>query len=453
MNIYVVLPNQLFEDTSWIEEGGRVLIVEEKRYFTDFKFHKKKLMLHRASMKYYEDLLKSKGFNVKYIEYKEDWKNLVEGKNVVMRRPYDNKLELGLSSRFKVLESPAFIGGELPKGKKPFMATYYKEQRRRLNILMEGEKPLGGRWSFDKDNRKKFPKDHIFPKLSEGKIENKYVLEAREYINNNFKENYGEDRDFIYPTTHEEARKHLTKFISERLKLFGDYEDSIGQDEEYLYHSLLSSIINIGLLTPLEIVKEVERARDVPLNSKEGFIRQVIGWREFMLKIYLEYGERERSSNYFNHIKEVPLSYYDATTGILPVDNVIKKTLKNSYAHHIERLMVMGNFMLLSEYSPNSIYRWFMEMYIDAYDWVMVPNVYGMSQFADGGIFATKPYISSSNYILKMSDFSRGDWCLTWNEMYWNFIEKHEEKFKSNHRMGLILNQLARRRVKKEMNS
>jgi deoxyribodipyrimidine photolyase-related protein len=185
-------------------------------------------------------------------------------------------------------------------------------------------------------------------------------------------------------------------------------------------------------------LKEVEDS-DAPLNSKEGFIRQVLGWREFILKIYLKEGKFQRTNNHFGHSKKLPDSFYNASTGVDPIDDVVEKVSRNAYAHHIERLMVLGNYMLLNEYDPDDIYRWFMEMFIDAYDWVMVPNVYGMSQYTDGGGITTKPYISSSNYLRKMSNFPKGEWCEIWDALYWRFIAKHQEGFIHNPRMRMMV--------------
>jgi deoxyribodipyrimidine photolyase-related protein len=196
-------------------------------------------------------------------------------------------------------------------------------------------------------------------------------------------------------------------------------------------------MLNVGLLTPYQILREVLEYTDknkVPLNSLEGFIRQLTGWREFMRGVYLFNGVRQRTTNFWNFNKQIPDSFYNATTGIEPVDTTIKKILDTGYAHHIERLMILGNFMLLCEFDPDSVYKWFMEMFIDSYDWVMVPNVYGMSQFADGGIMSTKPYISSSNYIRKMSDYKSGDWTEIWDGLFWRFIKKHHQFFASNSR-------------------
>lgn len=245
----------------------------------------------------------------------------------------------------------------------------------------------------------------------------------------------------LYPTTHAEAKAWLAAFIKERLDAFGPYEDFISQDATFLFHSALSPLLNTGLLTPRDVIDAV---RDVaaPLNSLEGFIRQVIGWREFVRGIYVMYGRFERTHNFFKFTRSLPRSFWEASTGIEPVDGAIRKVLKTGYCHHIERLMVLGCFMLLCEIDPDEVYRWFMELFIDAYDWVMVPNVYGMSQFADGGLFATKPYICGSNYIVKMSDYKKGPWCEIWDGLYWRFIDHHRSLFEKNHRSSMIVRQL-----------
>lgn len=210
---------------------------------------------------------------------------------------------------------------------------------------------------------------------------------------------------------------------------------------------MLTPVLNIGLLTPDDIVGETmkfSKEEKIPLNSLEGFIRQIIGWREFIRAMYERVGEKQRSGNFWKHVRPLPGSFYNGKTGVDPVDTVIHRVLDRSYCHHIERLMILGNFMLLCGLKPDDVYRWFMELFIDAYDWVMVPNVYGMSQFADGGIFATKPYISGSNYILKMSDFKKGPWCETWNALFWNFIDRHRSFFEKQPRLAVIMRNLAR---------
>jgi deoxyribodipyrimidine photolyase-related protein len=223
---------------------------------------------------------------------------------------------------------------------------------------------------------------------------------------------------------------------------FGIYEDAILENEILINHSLLSAVLNVGLLTPDFIVAEALKyceENNIPINSTEGFIRQIIGWREFIRGVYLAKGTEERTKNFWGFKRKIPKSFYDGTTGITPIDITIKKLLKTGYCHHIERLMVLGNFMLLCEFDPDEVYRWFMEFFIDAYDWVMVPNIYGMSQFADGGLMSTKPYVGGSNYLMKMSDYKKGDWQETWDALFWRFLDVHREVFLKNPRLGMLV--------------
>jgi deoxyribodipyrimidine photolyase-related protein len=201
-------------------------------------------------------------------------------------------------------------------------------------------------------------------------------------------------------------------------------------------------MLNIGLINPQQIVKQTiafSTKRNIPLNTLEGFIRQIIGWREFIRIVYEREGNKQRTTNFYNFKRKIPKSFWNGTTGIVPIDITIKKVLTTGYCHHIERLMVLGNFMLLCEFDPDEVYRWFMEMFIDAYDWVMVPNVYGMTQFADGGLMTTKPYISGSNYLMKMSDYEKGPWQEIWDGLFWRFMHEHRTFFLSNPRLGMLV--------------
>lgn len=214
-----------------------------------------------------------------------------------------------------------------------------------------------------------------------------------------------------------------------------------------MFHSLVSSSLNIGLLGPrevLEAVMESGRKRRLPLNAREGFLRQVMGWREFVRALYVLEGVKQRNSNFFGCDNPMPEAFYHGTTGVEPVDNTIRRLLATGYAHHIERLMVLGNFMLLCEIDPAEVYTWFMELFIDSYDWVMAPNVYGMSQFADGGLMVSKPYVSSGNYLLKMSDYPRGDWRHIWDGLFWRFLDKRRGYFTTNPRTRLMASHLER---------
>ena len=283
---------------------------------------------------------------------------------------------------------------------------------------------------------------HQQPPHIEPAGQNEYVEEARRYVQQHFSSGCGSDAGFMYPVDHEAAEAWLDKFLKERFQHFGAYEDSIVSSEHFLHHSVLTPMLNIGLLSPQQIINKALAAApkyNVPINSLEGFLRQVMGWREFIRIVYEREGHRQRTKNYWGFTRPIPATFWNATTGINPVDNVIGKVLKTGYSHHIERLMVMGNFMVLCEFDPDEVYRWFMEMYVDAYDWVMVPNVYGMTQFADGGLMTTKPYISGSNYLLKMSDYKKGKWTEVWDALFWRFMHVHRDFFTKNPRLGMLL--------------
>ena len=467
----LLFPHQLYKESEIINSCDKVYIIEDELYFGQYRFHKQKLLLHRASMKYYADFVSNKT-EVEYIQ-SIDNENLetvlVENQtNLIHYFIADDYLLERRINRFikkyniqsKQYENPNFINTQkevsdlLNAQKKYFMASFYSEYRKLHKILVEDDnKPVGGKWSFDADNRKKVPKETAIPSYKLPS-EDDYIEEAKKYVNTNFSNNYGEIDLFYYPITHLKAEEHLKQFIQERFVLFGDYEDAIVKEEHWLWHSLLTPMLNIGLLCPKQIINEVLEAhttQNFPLNSLEGFIRQILGWREFIRGIYSLEGVKQRTTNHFGYSRKIPESFWIGNTGIEPIDQTIKKLLKTGYSHHIERLMVMGNFMLLCEFDPDEVHKWFMEMYVDAYDWVMVPNVYGMTQYADGGLMTTKPYCSGSNYILKMSDYKKGEWCKIWNALYWRFIHVNSEEFAKNRRMSMMVN-LARKMEGPKMN-
>ena len=465
--INIVFPHQLFKENPLIEKEGEFYLVEEPLYFQYFKFHVQKLILHRSSMKFYHEFLLKKNKNVNYLDFSDlnsDIRKLIPylKKQGCQKINYidtnDNYLERRLSQTAKNQKiqlhktvSPMFLNSSLDlktffdsKKKKFYQTSFYISQRKKLKILIDsGDSPVGGKWSFDTENRKKYPKEKAPPKVAELAVDHLFQ-EASSYVQKNFKSNPGIFTDKpIYPHNHELADEWLELFLKNRLSDFGTYEDAIVQNEFFLNHSVLSPLLNCGLITPEQIINKVLLFQDkYPLNSIEGFIRQIIGWREFIRGIYNVKGSVERTSNFFKFNRKIPSSFYDGTTGILPVDITIKKVQKTAYNHHIERLMVIGNFMMLCEFDPDEVYKWFMEHYVDAYDWVMVPNVYGMSQFADGGLMSSKPYISSSNYLKKMSDFPDGDWRQIWDGLYWRFIDLNRELFNKNIRMKFMVNML-----------
>lgn len=473
-SINIIWPHQLYKNNPLVSNDAHCIMVEVDLFFTQYKFHQQKIAFHRASMQAYAQKIEPQVKSLQYINAHDKCAQVSELianlsnqgiKNINTIDSTDDWLEKQINQACekygverKVMQSRLFIS---PLDKiEDFFRTeknsffhhqFYKQQRKRLNILMDQDKkPQGGQWSFDEDNRKKYPKDKTPPEISWPDDSDIYT-EANDYVKKHFRDHLGQlntnkNSSLKYPITHEAAEKWFEIFLKTRFNAFGDYEDAVVKDELILHHSVITPMLNVGLLSPQWVI---ERAlsyadeHDIPLNSLEGFIRQIIGWREFMRGLYETHGRKERTTNFWNFTRPIPASFYTGETGIEPIDSTIKKVLETGYCHHIERLMILGNFMLLCEFDPDAVYQWFMELFIDSYDWVMVPNVYGMSQFADGGLMATKPYISSSNYVLKMSDFKGGkhaeEWRAIWDGLFWRFMHKQRKFFESNPRIGMLL--------------
>ena len=461
----IIFPHQLFEHNILLKKCDTIYLVEEWLFFKQYNFHKRKIAFHRASMKFYESYLKSKKNKVVYIDSHNDLadvRNLIPyfKNNGINFFEYTDTTDYWLEKRISKASSahklekikhptPLFLNSSeeitsyFSDRKRMFQTDFYKFQRQSRNILMENNKdPVGGKWTYDDENRLKYPKGKTPPRVEFLKP-NKFYTEAVNYTNRCFPDNYGAlNNDFIYPTDFSESRKWFRTFLKTRFKEFGAYEDAIVSNGNILHHSVLTPMLNTGLLTPEYVIDETLKfagENEIPVNSLEGFVRQIIGWREFIRAVYELKGREERTKNYWGFTRKIPASFWTGTTGIEPVDVTIKKVLETGYCHHIERLMVLGNFMLLCEFDPDEVYRWFMELFIDAYDWVMVPNVYGMSQFADGGLMSTKPYISGSNYLMKMSDHKKGEWQKVWDGLFWRFMHTHREFFLQNPRLGMLV--------------
>ena len=381
--------------------------------------------------------------DVEYIEYDRSWEEIIDEK-VKVFNPVDRKVETKLRDSdvdFEMLETPMFLNS-MEENRQLiddyYHLKFYKKQRKRLDVLVDEDgKPEGVKWSFDPENREKMPEDEEPPEIP--RFGSEHVEEAKEYVEENFPDNPGSIEGFFWPTTHEQAEEKLEEFLENRMEKFGKYQDAIDSDLKFGYHSLLSSSINAGLLTPEQVVEktlEYHEEKDYPMNSLEGFLRQIIGWREFIRAMY-ELEPEMREANFWDADNSMPEEFYTADTGLPPVDDSIENAQQNAYCHHIERLMVLGNVMLLLEIDPDEVYDWFMEMFIDSYEWVMVPNIYGMSQYAYENMM-TKPYISSSNYINKMSHYEGGDWEDHWDGLYWDFISEHEEKISDIQRMSFM---------------
>ncbi len=464
--VTLVFPHQLFQHHPALQKGRAVYLVEEWLFFRQYNFHRSKLLLHRASMQFYKSWLQENKYAVHYIETtvkENDCRQLVAAlakqkitdihiaavaDDWLLKRMQQacNKhtISLHIYDSPNFLNSPQSVDDYFSKKKTYFQTDFYTWQRKQRNILLEKDgKPLGGKWTFDSDNRQKFPKKTMAPAIELPK-ENKYVTEATQYVQQHFPDNYGEiNNPHLFVVSFADAENWLDNFLKNRFEKFGIYEDAIVANESVLHHSVLTPMLNIGLLQPQQIIdKALSAAKkyNIPLNSLEGFIRQIMGWREFIHIVYERKGRLQRTKNYWGFTRKIPSAFWTGETGIAPIDITIKKILQTGYCHHIERLMVLGNFMQLCEFDPNEVYRWFMEMFIDAYDWVMVPNVYGMTQFADGGLMTTKPYISGSNYLMKMSDYEKGDWQQVWDGLFWRFMHVHRSFFLTNPRLGMLVN-------------
>ena len=328
------------------------------------------------------------------------------------------------------------------------MEYFYRDMRRKTGLMMDGDKPAGGQWNYDHDNRKPATAD-LFrtPSL---RFEPDAVTEAvLALVAGRFGNNFGTLRPFGWATDRAGALQALDHFVTHALPTFGDYQDAMLMGDPVLSHSLLSPYLNIGLLSPLEVCQRVEAAWQaglVPINAAEGFIRQIIGWREFVRGIYFHHGPDYAAQNGLKHNRKLPPVYWGAPTKMNCMGHAVAQTRDLAYAHHIQRLMVTGNFALLAGVDPAHVHAWYLAVYIDAFEWVEAPNVIGMSQHADGGVLGSKPYVSSGAYIDRMSDYCKscaysvkersGDKACPFNLLYWHFLTRHRDRFAKNPRMA-----------------
>ena len=470
-SLLIILGNQLFP----IEEIKRtkikkVFMKEDLGLCTNYRHHKLKIFFFLSSMRQYRDYLIENGYEVIYHSI-DDQSFDVDFLKTLDQEIKENSIsDLGyfeieddeFNDKFKSFlkekkiktnefQSPMFLCSKTEfkdffGNKSLRMVSFYQMMRKKYDLLMDGDKPEGGKWSFDAENRKKLPKNIEIPVLPKLKAAG-FASELKKTIESKFTNHPGNLEKVWFPTNRSNSIKWLKNFLEKRFAKFGDYEDAIDSDHNFIFHSALSPLLNIGLLTPSEVIKETiefSKKNEIPLNSLEGFIRQIIGWREFIRGTYHQKGEEERQSNFFNHHHKLTDAWYAGETGIPPLDDAIKDCLNYGYTHHIPRLMVISNLMTLSRIHPEEIYKWFMEMFIDSSEWVMVPNVFGMGTFADGGIFATKPYSCGSNYLLKMSNYKKGPWCDVVDGLYWKFMSDNKKFFASNPRLSILPRSLDR---------
>jgi deoxyribodipyrimidine photolyase-related protein len=475
---FLILGNQLFPpELVQAARGLPVFMAEDVELCTYVRHHRQKIVLFLAAMRAYRDELTARGFDLCYealpgedaestaATFEARLLRWVRARGLTGLRCWDIEDKFfeqriigfaqshGLTLEF--LPSPMFLTTraqfqEWRAGEsRLFMASFYRWQRERLGVLLEKDgSPRGGRWSFDAENRKRLPPNQAVP-FFRSAAPTAHVREVMALVRERFASHPGDlgaDQWWL-PTTRAQALAGLRDFLDQRLELFGPFEDALTDREPFLFHSVLTPALNLGLLTPREVLDETLQAAGqakLPIASVEGFVRQLIGWREFIRGVYRERSEQQERGNFFGHQRRLTAHWYEGTTGLRPLDAAIRKARRWGWTHHIERLMVLGNLMNLCEIQPTEAHRWFMEMYVDSSDWVMGPNVYGMAMFADGGLFATKPYLCGSNYLLKMSDYGKPragetDWCEIMDGLYWRFIARHREFFAGQARMNQVV--------------
>ena len=472
-NLILVLGDQLTLDLAAIKRADKskdIIIMAEADAEAEYvKHHPKKIAFIFSAMRHFADTLKASGWKVLYskIDDPQNSHNIigeilryaekVEANEVFVTKPGEWRLiELleNIPLKVSIIEDDRFIASHAEfenwaHDKKALrMEFFYREMRRKTGLLMDGDKPTGGKWNFDQENRKSPPKEIITTEPSIFKHD-EITEEVLALVNERYSSHFGEIYPFNYAVTPEDANIILDKFIHHSLPFFGDYQDAMMLNEPFLYHALISLYLNTGLLDPLETCRKVEEAfinGDAPLNAVEGFIRQIIGWREYIRGIYFLKGPGYTDQNYLKAKRKLPSFYWSGDTKMRCVSQAVLQTKNHSYAHHIQRLMVTGNFALLADVDPKEVHQWYLSVYIDAFEWVEAPNTLGMSQFSDGGLVASKPYISSGAYINRMSNYCKschydvkdklGDRACPFNALYWDFLIRHKEKFSSNPRMA-----------------
>lgn len=480
----VILGDQLSHEISSLDgvdpDQDDILLMEVQDEATYVPHHPKKIAFIFSAMRHFHQELKDKGLSSHYIKLDDD---LSKGsfsdtlKKFMKKHSYD-KVIVTEPGEWRVLEELKQLGKSLDipleilpdqrffcsiedfktwaSGKKSLiMEHFYRQQRKEHGILLEEDgKPSGGEWNFDKENRKALKGNVKLSQPMRFKTD-QITEEVISLVRKQFPKNFGNLDDFWFAVNREQARHALSHFVRYALPNFGDYQDAMKEGEYYLFHSLLSQYLNIGLLTPREICEAVEEAYEngeVPINCAEGYIRQILGWREFIRGIYWTYMPKYSTLNSLNADRPLPALYWGKETRMNCMKCVVRQTEEEAQSHHIQRLMVTGNFALLAGCDPKEVCEWYLAVYADAYEWVELPNTLGMALFGDGGIVGTKPYAASGAYINRMSDFCKscsydvkkklGDNACPFNFLYWNFLLRHEKKFRQNNRMKMVLSHL-----------
>ena len=479
-NLCVILGDQLSSNISSLKNfkknQDKILMMEVFNEATYANHHKKKLVLIFSAMRHFAKELQEKGVSVTYSKISKSQDNFtkelssqckkIQPKRIVITHPGEYRVLQEIKKWEKVLKIPVSIVDddrffctidEFKKwtvGRKELrMESFYQMMRKKYQILIDNNgKPKGGKWNYDIKNRKSLPKNHPdIPKPLQHKPDDitKQVIAE---VKNKFPKHFGDLEPFWFAVTHEQAKKSLNDFIKNRLSMFGPYEDAMAQEESFLYHSVLSMYLNIGLLEPKQIINKVLEKDGIKVESVEGFIRQILGWREYIRGIYWYTMPKYSKTNYFDAKNKLPKFYWTGNTDMNCMKNCIEQTIKESYAHHIQRLMITGNFALIAGIKPEEVCEWYLSVYADAYEWVELPNTHGMTLYADGGVLGSKPYAASGNYINKMSDYCKdckydvkqknGDDACPFNYLYWNFFLKNQKKLEKNPRLWTVFSNI-----------
>ena len=469
--LHLAMANQLFAPQFLRGPGmalPHVLLVEDAAWCTERPYHQQKLTLVLAAMRHYARELERADVRVTHRRLRDATTLEQAALGLVRRygftevsafRPQSTGQSRRLERALAVLDlpihwlpEPAFLtplddARRLLGRGRPLMASFYRRQRQRLNLLLEADgKPTGGRWSFDADNRQRLPAHQPTPPLPDPGHD-ALTRATQQEVARRFPAHPGRADELWLPVERAGARRWLDRFVAERLVGFGTYEDALTLRSASLFHSALAPLLNLGLLTPQQVLDAVLGANatgGVPLNDLEGFVRQLVGWREFVRVVYHEHGADMRAGNAWQAHRRMGPAWAEASTGVLPLDRALANTRRWAWNHHIERLMVIANLQNLCEIEPREAYDFFMANHLDAYDWVMVPNLYGMGLTSDGGVFATKPYLCGSNYLRRMSDYPKGDWCDVVDGLYWRFCAKHRDSLARNPRLRTHLSGLDR---------
>lgn len=462
-----VLKDQLNLNYELINKAQTVVMIEPLGWLKKLPHHKKKIVFQFSSMRHFADELTAAGIKVIYYPMCEDVEKAL--KEINKKDGIDvlhvmEPAEYGISKKLQEMVKQANLSLVIHPSeqflycdeafdfeKPPLLENFYRFMRKKTGILMEGDKPIGGRWNFDKENRKKAPEELDVPPhktFSPDKITQEVIDE----VEKNFPRHFGSLENFNMACTRKQALSAADDFIKHKLAHFGPYQDAMLTGQAVLYHSLLSPYLNNGLLQPLEVILKAEESylhHKASLESVEGFIRQILGWREYVYQVYKANMPSYKKLNYFDHKIPLPQAYWDGNTDMHCMKEAIDPVIQEGINHHIQRLMITGNFALIAGINPQELNDWYHFAYVDAWDWVVTPNVLGLSQYADGGMIATKPYVSSAGYIQKMSNYCKSckynpktvteeDSC-PFNALYWGFIDAHKDSFKKNPRMSLMV--------------